>query len=462
LAQNSVLILDDEPEMLDSCRRILSRSGYRCIGTSDPKEAIALVRSDHPDLVLTDLKMPGMDGLEVLHCAREVDSDVAVIVFTAFATIPSAVAAVKQGAFDFIAKPFSMDELKLAVERALEHRRLALENRNMRDQLQGVLGFENIIGRSPALMEALKLVRRAARSESDIVILGESGTGKELIARAIHANSRRCVEPFVAVDCASLPENLLESELFGHEKGAFTGALKAKAGLIETANRGTLFLDEVAELPPSLQVKLLRTLQERQIRRVGGVQETRVDIRVVSATNRNLDELIRNGRFREDLYYRLNVITIKMPPLRERSGDVTLLARDFLKKQRINDGFHVHGFRPEVLRTLEAYSWPGNVRELRNVIERACALAEGELIGLNHLPDQLRYASVRTDGGTAIDDAVPACSLKSAKDRWLSNFEPTYIDNLLKEHRGNVSQVARVAGIDRKTLYRLIKKYHLR
>ena len=462
MAQESVLILDDEAEMVDSCLRILSRSGYRCVGTSDPKEAIALLRLEHPDLVLTDLRMPGMDGLEVLHCAREIDPDVPIIVFTAFATIPSAVEAVKQGAFDFIAKPFSMDELKLAVERALKHRRLALENRNMRHQLQGILGFEDIIGHSAALMEVLKLVRRAARSESDIVILGESGTGKELVARAIHANSRRYAEAFVAVDCASLPENLLESELFGHEKGAFTGALKAKAGLIETANRGTLFLDEVAELPPSLQVKLLRTLQERQIRRVGGVHETRVDIRVLSATNRNLDELIRNGRFREDLYYRLNVITIKVPPLRERSADVTLLAHDFLKKQRINDGFQVRGFRPEALRVLEAYSWPGNVRELRNVIERACALAESDLIGLNDLPDPLRYASAGRDSGTAIEDATPAFSLKSAKDRWLSNFEPTYIENLLKEHRGNVSQAARAAGIDRKTFYRLINKYHLR
>ena len=462
MTQETILIIDDEPEMVDGCRRILSRAGYRCIGTTDPREAVALVRSEHPSVVLTDLKMPDVDGMQVLHCVREIDPDVAIIVFTAFATIPSAVAAVKRGAFDFIAKPFSMDQLKLAVERALEHRRLALENRSMRDQIQDALGFENIIGHSASLMEVLKLVRRAARSDADIVIRGESGTGKELIARAIHASSKRCTQPFVAVDCASIPDNLLESELFGYEKSAFTGALKTKAGLIETANRGTLFLDEVGELPYSLQVKLLRTLQERRIRRLGGVCETPVDLRVVSATNRDLDELIRNGRFREDLYYRLNVITIEIPALRERPGDVTLLAYEFLKKQRAKGDCEARGFQPEALRALEAHSWPGNVRELKNVIERACALAESELIGLQDLPEQLRSAAIPGRIETGAREGTSAGSLKDAKNRWLSRFEAVYINNLLKDHGGNVSEAARAAGIDRKTVYRLIRKYRLR
>ncbi|MGH7414830.1 MAG: sigma-54-dependent transcriptional regulator, partial [Candidatus Rokuibacteriota bacterium] len=327
-----VLIVDDEPDMLENCSRILSRQGYACTTAADGRAAMAILERERPDLLLTDLKMPEMDGMALLRRVRELDPALPVIVITAFATIESAVTAIKEGAFDYLPKSFSVDQLRVAVERALRHRGLQVENRNLREQLQQALGLENIVGRSPAMAQVFELVKKAARSEAKILVLGVSGTGKELIARAIHANSPRASQPFVPVDCASLPEQLLESELFGHEKGAFTGAVRSKPGLAEMAHRGTLFLDEIAELPATLQVKLLRVLQERQIRRVGSTSLVDVDVRVVSATNRDLGDAIAKGQFRDELYYRVNVIAIRLPPLRERAGDVRLLARTFLRR----------------------------------------------------------------------------------------------------------------------------------
>jgi DNA-binding NtrC family response regulator len=460
VSRERLLIVDDEPDMLETCERLLERAGYDCLTTSDPRQGLALLESERPDLLLTDLKMPGVDGMALLRQAREVDPQMPVIIFTAFATIESAVAAVKDGAFDYLAKPFSVDQLRLAVDRALAQRRLALENLRLREQLQTTFGFENIVGRSPAMTAVFELVRKAARSDANILVVGESGTGKELIARAIHANSPRATEAFVPVDCASLPENLLESELFGHEKGAFTGAVKTKPGLIEVAHRGTLFLDEIAELPASLQVKLLRALQEREIRRVGGTRQIEVDVRLVSATNRNLRETVAQGQFRKELYYRVNVIAIDLPPLRERKGDITLLAHTFLKKFGKGRETPLKGFEPEAMRILEAYPWPGNVRELQNVIERACALADGETITPRDLPEHLR-APLQT----APPLPAPAGTelpLKNAKAEWLKQMEATYLTDLLRRHEGNVSQAARAAGIDRKTFHRLINKYGLR
>jgi transcriptional regulator with PAS, ATPase and Fis domain len=339
---------------------------------------------------------------------------------------------------------------------------LEIENLHLRDQLRGAFGFENILGRSPALQQVLELVRKAARSEANILILGESGTGKELIARAIHANSRRATQPFVPVDCASLPENLLESELFGHEKGAFTGAVAAKQGLMEAAQRGTLFLDELGEIPLGLQVKLLRALQERRIRRVGGTKEIEVDIRIVSATNRDLRALANAGKFREDLFYRVNVIDIALPPLRERSGDVELLATCFVRTYGERSQAKVRGFEPEALMALESYSWPGNVRELQNVIERACALAEGEMITLGELPQHLRTPATVLSKGTASTEPAVRLTLKEAKERWIGQLEAAYVTDLLKREGGNVSEAARKAGVDRKTLHRLLNKHALR
>jgi DNA-binding NtrC family response regulator len=455
-----ILILDDQLDMVENCRRMLSGAGYECLVTTDPNEAISLLESHRPDLLLTDLRMPGMDGMELLRQAVAIDPRRPVIMFSGFATFESAVAAVKEGAFDYLAKPFTLDQLRLAVERAIGQRRLALENLHLKEQLQQTFGFENILGTSSALHRVLEMVRKAARSEASIMLEGESGTGKELIARAIHANSPRASGPFVAVDCASLPENLLESELFGHEKGAFTGAIRTKAGLMELAHRGTLLLDEVAELPASLQVKLLRALQERQHRRVGGTRNIDFDVRVVSATNRNLDELVSRGQFRKDLYYRLNVIPIKVPPLRERRGDVTLLAHAFLKEFGQLDGHIIKGFDPEAVGVLENYPWPGNVRELQNAVEYACALAEGEAITVRDLPEQLWSPQA----GKALSEfnSTPALTLREARARWMNQMEASYLSEMIRRHGDNVTKAASAAGTDRKTLRRLLKKHHLR
>jgi DNA-binding NtrC family response regulator len=461
-----ILIVDDEPDMVDNCARILRRAGHHCSTTTDPHRALALLDSGRPDLLVTDLKMPEVDGLALLRRAHELDPALPVIVITAFATIESAVAAVKGGAFDYLPKTFSVDQLTIAVDRALRQRRLARENRNLREQLQTMFGLENVIGRSPAMAQVFELVRKAARSEANILVMGESGTGKELIARAVHANSPRAAQAFVPVDCASLPENLLESELFGHEKGAFTGAIRTKPGLMEVATSGTLFLDEIGDLPVSLQVKLLRALQERQIRRVGGTALVDVDVRVVSATNRNLREAALKGQFREELYYRVNVIEIRLPPLRDRSGDVRLLAHAFLKRYSQQ---RVHAYDDAALAALEAYAWPGNVRELQNVVERACALAEGDMITRRDLPEH-----VLAGGGAAITPGTPAVAveshlggttdlgLKEAKDRWMAVLEASYLKDLLDRNDGNISAAAKAAGIDRKTFHRLINKHQIR
>ena len=461
-----ILVVDDEPDMVDNCVRILRRAGYRCVSATDPHRALALLESERPDLLLTDLKMPEIDGLALLRRAHELDAALPVVVITAFATIESAVAAIKDGAFDYLPKNFSVDELTLVVERALRQRRLALENRNLREQLLTTLALDNVIGRSPAMAQVFELVKKAARSEANILLMGESGTGKELIARAVHANSPRAAQAFVPVDCASLPENLLESELFGHEKGAFTGAVRTKPGLMEVAGGGTLFLDEIGDLPISLQVKLLRALQERQIRRVGGTTLIDVDVRVVSATNRNLREAAVKGQFREELYYRINVIEIRLPPLRERAGDVRLLAHAFLK--RYGQG-RVLGYDDTAMTTLEAYEWPGNVRELQNVVERACALAEGDTVTQRDLPDHILTGGARrstTDvPAVAVDSHLAGTTelgLKEAKDRWMSVLEASYLKELLDRHHGNISAAAKVAGIDRKTFHRLVNKHQIR
>ena len=464
MTRGTVLIVDDEPDMVENCVRALERADYRCVGTSDPRRALELLETERPDVLLTDLKMPEIDGMALLRRAHELDAALPVIVITAFATIESAVTAVREGAFDYLPKNFSVEQLRMSVERALRHRGLQVENRNLRGQLQQTLGFENIIGTSPAIRQVFELVKKAARSDANILVLGESGTGKELIARAIHANSPRAQQPFMPVDCASLPEQLLESELFGHEKGSFTGAVGRKHGLMEVAHRGTLFLDEIGDLPTTLQVKLLRALQERQIRRVGGTSLIDVDVRLVSATNRNLRDAGAAHQFREELYYRINVIAIHLPPLRERAGDIKLLAHAFLKrygKDRITD------IDDAAMQVLEAHAWPGNVRELQNIIERACALADGRVITRRDLPDHLLSPPVAPPAADLplAPDALAAdrdLPLKDARERWLHLLEASYLRGVLERHGGNISAAAKTAGIDRKTFHRLINKHQIR
>ncbi len=450
-----VLIADDEPLMLENCRRALEADGYACALALDAEQAVSMLEADAPDILLSDLRMPGGDGMWLLERSRSLDPMRPVIIFTGFATIESAVSAVKAGAFDYLAKPFSADQLRLAVRRAAEQRRLLLENLHLREQLHGAYGLEQIVGKSAALKAALEIVRKVARSSANVLILGESGTGKELVARAIHTNSGRVAHAFVAIDCAVLPENLLESELFGYERGAFTGAVSAKPGLFELAHRGTLFLDEVGDLPLSLQAKLLRVLQERRTRRLGGVRETELELRVVAATNCDLRRQIGAGRFREDLFYRLQVVDIVLPPLRERPGDVKLLAQTFLARYGKSGEQWVRGFEPQAMAALEAYTWPGNVRELQNVIERACALACGETIGLDDLPAYLRAAPSSRDELSA-PPFWP--TLKEARRRWLEDLDAAYLRAVLEKEHGNVSQAARTAGVDRKTIRRLLNR----
>jgi DNA-binding NtrC family response regulator len=458
-----VVIVDDEPDMLENCARILGRVGYQCFTTTEPAKALGLLEQERPDLLITDLKMPGMDGMELLKRARELDPTLPVIVITAFATIESAVAAIKEGATDYLPKNFSVEHLRVAAERALRQRSLQVENRNLRVQLQEAFGLESIIGRSEPMARVFELVKKAARSEANILVIGESGTGKELIARAIHANSPRAAQPFVPVDCASLPEHLLESELFGHEKGAFTGAVRSKPGLMEVADHGTLFLDEIAEMPVGLQVKLLRALQERQIRHVGGTGLVDVDVRVVSATNRDLREATVQGHFREELYYRVNVIAIQLPPLRDRAGDVRLLAHAFLKRYGEE---RIRAIDDDAMAALERYRWPGNVRELQNVVERACALADGETVTRRDLPDHVLGAGAAAPLAPGAPAAAPDTAidlpLKDAKERWMAVLEASYLRELLGRHDGNISAAAKAAGIDRKTFHRLVNKHHLK
>jgi DNA-binding NtrC family response regulator len=453
-----VLIIDDEPDVVANWSRVLERDGYRCVGATDSQHALRLLEAEHPDIVLTDLQMPGADGIVVLRRATDLDPDVAVVVITGHGTVESAVEAMRLGAFDYLLKPLpSNDVLRLAVERGVAQRRLRDENRRLREGLSSQGGFDKVIGKSPAIEAVFELVRRAARAEANILIQGESGTGKELIARAIHANSARSAEVFVPVDCAALPDALLESELFGHERGAFTGADRTKPGMIEVADRGTLFLDEIGELPQALQAKLLRALQERQIRRVGATRFVNVDVRLVSATNRDTAEQVRNGEFRDDLFYRINVITIALPPLRERAGDVALLAHHFLRRYGRNRDHPLDGIEPEALTRLEAYTWPGNVRELQNVIERACALTDGPMIRVRDLPDHVR-------GRGRPAPAIPGkdLPLAQAREAWLQAFAHEYLNDLLRRHGGNISQAAKTAGVDRKTLHRLLAKHGIK
>lgn len=456
----TILVIDDELDMLENCARLLSPLGYQVLTEADSTNALAIFERERPDLVLTDLRMPGLDGLGVLRAIRASDPSSTVILITAFATIETAVEAVKEGAFDYLPKPFSGDQLRVCIERALEQRRLREENRRLLEQLTESYRFDNIIGRSLSMLQVFETIKKVAKSEANILIVGETGTGKELIARSLHVNSRRASKPFIPVDCASLPENLLESELFGHEKGAFTGAQATRPGLFEFANGGTVFLDEVGNIGGNLQARLLRVIQEREVRRVGSNRTIDVDVRVISATNRDLGQSVAKGEFREDLYYRLNVISVPLPPLRERKGDISLIAYHYLAKYAARSGKEIKGILPEVMRLLEEYRWPGNVRELQNVIERAIVLAEHDMLLLEDLPEHIR---IRAEAPSPVSP-IPTneLPLKRAKEEWAASFERDYLIQLLKRHDGNISQAAKSAEVDRKTIHRLIKKHGIK
>jgi DNA-binding NtrC family response regulator len=454
-----LLIVDDEPELLESCARILRNLEMEIVTAGNGVEALELLSKERPNIVLTDLKMPGMDGLILTEAVHKLDKEIMVLIMTGYGTMEMAVQAIKQGAFDFITKPFSADQLRVAIQRAVNQLHLVAQNKNLRCQLAASFSFDRIAGLSPAMLKVFEMVRKVAPSEASVLILGESGTGKELFARSLHSNSRRAHGPFIPIDCASLPENLLESELFGHERGAFTGATQTKAGLLELAHGGTAFLDELGELPLSLQAKLLRALQERSFRRVGGSREITVDIRLIAATNRNLRELVRTKTFREDLFYRLNVISLELPPLRERSGDVILIAQRLLEE--IGKGLKMPGISPEARKALELYHWPGNIRELRNAMERAVALTEGLEIQAEDLPPEVLGIGSNSARVENLRDSYAGVEFTPTKEKVIEEFELAYLHQLLQRNGDNMTRAALEAGIDRKTLYRLLQKHNL-
>ncbi len=460
----TLLVADDDPAVRQSLERMLTREGYAVVLAPDGPAALERLRAGGVDLVLSDLKMPGLTGLELLREVKAVSPDVDVILLTAFGTVEEAVKAMKDGAVDFLTKPFQRAQLIRIIRKALEHRELVQENRALQRRLDDLLREGHIIGASPAFRRVMTLVDQVANSSATVLVQGESGTGKELIARRIHDRSPRRQGPFVAVNCAALPETLLESELFGYEKGAFTGAAGRKEGRFELADGGTLFLDEVGDLSPVTQPKILRVLQEGEFERVGGTKTLRVDVRVVTATNQDLAVLVREKRFREDLYYRLNVITVTAPPLRERREDVAVLAQHFLRVYAAKNNRHLDGFTDEALACLEGYSWPGNVRELENVVERAVVLARGAAVEAGHLPDNVTERPVVVEGPAPGER--PAGDGAAAGERFfkirigasLAEIEQRVLEETLRLTGGNKTSAAKILGIDRKTVFRKLKQ----
>jgi len=446
-----ILVVDDERSLREFLEIFFRREGYGVVTAASVDEALVALGADDFDVVISDVQMAGASGLELLRTVKENAPDCVVIMITAFATTETAIEAMKQGAYDYITKPFKVDELRLVVEKALEKKLLTDENQRLRTALRS--RSRSLVGSSAALGRVHDLIAQVATTRTNVLVSGESGTGKELVARAIHELSERRDKPFIAVNCGAIPENLLESELFGHVRGAFTGAVSHKPGLVETADGGTLFLDEIGELPPSLQVKLLRLIQEKTIRRVGGNQDQRADVRIVAATNRDLEAEAQAGRFREDLYYRLNVIQIALPALRERMEDVPILVQHFLAKYRRELGKEVQDVAPEAMEKILAHSFPGNVRELENLIERAVALSRGPTLGVDVLPASVleRSASRRP----AVPQPAPA---SGNLDEILASYERGLLADALQRAGGVKKRAARLLGISfRSFRYRLEK-----
>jgi two-component system response regulator HydG len=445
-----ILVVDDDSAQCELLEASLGRRGFSVVTRTSAEDAFELLQTEDFDVVVTDLNLRGMHGLEL--CERVVANrpDIAVVVITAFGSLDAAVASIRAGAYDFITKPFDMDVLRLTLERALRHHELTREVRRLRRLVADSDRFEELLGTSPAMRRVYDLVERVAETDASVLITGESGTGKELVARAIHHRSRRRSGPFVALNCAAVTETLLESELFGHAKGAFTDAKTARAGIFVEANEGTLFLDEIGELPLGLQPKLLRAVQERKVRPVGGNLEVPFDARLVAATNRDLETAVEEGRFRGDLFYRINVVHVPIPPLRARSTDVLLLAQHFVDHFAKTFGKHVKGLSPTVAERLLAYSWPGNVRELANCMERAVALTRYEEIVVEDLPEKIQNYR---------QSSVEVSSFDAAELVPLEEIERRYILRVLEAVRGNRTVAAQTLGLDRKTLYRKLKAY---
>lgn len=447
-----ILVIDDDPAMVSVISEICHERGHQTIAYNSGQKALDNLATQAPQLVITDLKMDKVGGLDILRECREVLPQTPVIMITAYAKVESALEAMKLGAYDYITKPFKVDELQLTIQRALDHQSDRREIRNLRQIVKEKYRFENIIGTSGRMQEVYNLIAKVADTDSTILIQGESGTGKELVARALHFNSVRQHQPFVAINCSALPENLLESELFGHKKGAFTGAVQDKIGLFEEAEMGTIFLDEVNSMALSLQTKLLRVLQERQLRRVGDTKSVPINVRVLAATNESLNDKIKSGQFREDLYYRLCVIPIEMPALRERVDDIPLLVSHFLQKNAAQTGTEPKKIDQKAIESLQAYRWPGNVRELENAIERACALCDEGIIKTHDLPPQ-----VLRQGGAPVPSGPSALPVGRTLDEYVREQERSFIEETIKMNGGNREKAAKMLGISMATLYRKLE-----
>ncbi|MBI3089509.1 MAG: sigma-54-dependent Fis family transcriptional regulator [Candidatus Tectomicrobia bacterium] len=452
----TILIIDDEASMREFLEIMLRREGYDVLAAANGEAGLRLLSQDSVDLVITDMRMQEVNGMQVLATVKQETPLTPVILITAFGSTKEAVQAVKQGAFDYITKPFQIDEVKLTIAKALETRRLTAENLYLKRELQQKYRFGNLVGRSPQMSQLFQLIDKIADSRSTVLIQGESGTGKELVARAMHYRGSRRDRPFLTVNCGALPEQLLESELFGHQRGAFTGAEKTKEGLFEVADGGTFLLDEIGETPLAIQVKLLRVLQDKEFKRLGGTKDIRVDVRIIAASNRNLADAVAAGRFREDLFYRLNVIPLVVPPLRERRGDIALLLDHFLEKYCQELGQPKCRLTPEALACLEAYAWPGNVRELENIVARAVTFQGGETIGLESLPEEVTHRAA------APPPAIPLASSSEVDlDAELNRLERQYLEQALSAASGRKTLAAKLLRVSFRSLRYRLKKHRL-
>lgn len=447
-----ILIVDDDPSQRRLIEFWLQEEGYSTVTATDGKSGLQLFEQRSPALIITDLRMPGMDGLDLLGRVKGVDQETPVILITAFGSVANAVDAMKLGAADYILKPLNPEELKLSVRRALERKQLVDENQYLRDFAETAFRFENLVGNSRKMRDVFDVAAQVARRDSTVLLLGESGTGKELLAKAVHQNSLRNKKPFVTINCGAIPENLIESELFGHRRGSFTGALTDRVGKFEAANEGTIFLDEIGDLTPALQIRLLRVLQEREIDKIGFPQPIRVNVRVIAATHRNLRTMVEDGQFREDLFYRLSVVTINLPALRERKEDIPLLLDHFLKKHCGRYEIPTLTISDEALEALTAHNWPGNVRELENVVEHLVVLGKGHVVKPEHLPAEIRQTRSR----------VSNISLKLPEEGIsLEEVEKEILLQALEKHHWNQTNAARYLNISRKTLIYRMEKFEL-
>jgi len=460
MRKRNILVVEDEVKM----QRILEvnlRDTYNVLLANNGEQALDVVKGNDVNLILTDMKMPGKDGLSLLHDVKEFAPDIPVILITAYGTIESAVKAMKEGAYDYILKPLKMDEIEVVIEKALAHARLIDENRYLREELRSTYGFGNIISVNPKMVQILGLIGQIANSKATVLLQGESGTGKELVARAIHYNSQRAKGPFIVVNCSAIPRELLESELFGHEKGAFTGATRVKLGSFELADTGTLFLDEIGEMQRELQVKILRALEGHRFMRIGGTEEIDVDVRVITATNRDLKEAVATGDFREDLYYRLNVVCVDLPPLRERREDIPRLAAHFMEKYEAESKGQVGGISDEAMRILERYHWPGNVRELENCILRGMVLAKTGRMEVGDFPKEVVEGAMPAEVYAPRNAEELKLMKKRERERVTGQIEKQFIVEALQRNKGNISRSASDVGMDRRQFQNLIRKYRI-